>query len=285
MVSRAALHCESVGGRNRLTRLRSHGQIVLRPTQPKGFEPWAHRSASVARVSVSAGTAGPLGGDRLSLDVHVGTGAVLVLNEISATLALPGTSGAQSSMTYTVRVDRGATLIWLPEPVIAARGCDHRQDIRVELAADARFFLRESLITGRHGEDPGDVQQRVRITRDGAPVYDQNLRLGARFRGWDSPGVTDRARAVGSVVVVDPGSTIGRGRADLVDEGTVTLGLEHDVVQVSAVAGDSLKLCTSIDAALARLGVPWTPEIRPPRPGNGTISGEDHSQEPIEETT
>lgn len=284
MVSRAVLHCDRVeGGVNRLTRLRSHGQIVLRPTQPKGFEPWASRSANAARVSVSAGTAGPLGGDRLSLDVHVGDGAVLVLNEISATVALPGTSGDRSVITFSVRVDRGATLIWLPEPVIAARGCDHRQEISVELAADARFFLRESLITGRYGEEPGDVQQHVRVLREGVPVYDQNLRLGPGFRGWDSPAVTDRARAVGSMIVVDPGSTIGVGRSDLVDHATVSVGLEDDVVQVSAVAPDSLELARSMDEALSRLGPPWAPDDSARNPGGEPATGPDDPHEPLEE--
>lgn len=274
MTSRAVLHCENVGGRsNRITRLRSHGQIVLRPTGPKGFEPWTHRSATAGRVSVSAGAAGPLGGDRLSLDVYVGSGAVLVLNEISATLALPGTSGEQSIVTFTVRVDDGATLIWLPEPVIAAHDCDHRQNIRVDLAADARFFLREQLITGRHGETPGNIQQHVRVVRDGAPVYDQNLRLGTHFRGWNSPAVTNRSRAVGSIIVVDPASTIGAGRADLIDDNTVSLGLADDIVQVTAVAADNLELSRSLDEALRRLGPPWSPAVpstgdrRPPPPG------------------
>lgn len=270
MNARAVLHCEHVDGRNRITRMRSHGQIVLRPTQPTGFEPWAHRSTTAARVSISAGTAGPLGGDRLTLDVHVGPGSTLVLNEISATLALPGTSGEQSIITYTVRVDEGATLIWLPEPVIAARDCDHRQDIRVDLAADARFFLRESLITGRHGEEPGNIQQHVRVVRDGEPVYDQNLRLGSRFAGWDSPSVTDRSRSVGSIVVVDPGSTLGAGRADLIDHDTVSLGLADDVVQVTAVAADSLTLARSLDEALRRLGPPWSPGRPPPAPSDAT---------------
>lgn len=283
MASRAVLHCESVDGRNRITRMRSHGQIVLRPTRPKGDEPWAHRSASAARVSIAAGSAGPLGGDRLALDVHVGPGAVLVLNEISATLALPGTSGEQSVITYTVRVDEGATLIWLPEPVIAARDCDHRQDIHIDLASDARLFLRESLITGRHGEESGNIQQHVRVVRDGEPVYDQNLRLGSRFPGWDSPSVTDRSRSVGSIIVVDPGTTLGAGRADLIDDDTVSLGLADDVVQVTAVAADSLTLSRSLDEALRRLGPPWAPHGPPARAAPPTTT--DHSQQPLEEQT
>ncbi|WP_051299341.1 urease accessory protein UreD [Arthrobacter castelli] len=259
MTARAAVSCQNVdGAANRLTRLRSEGQFVLRPTHPKGFEPWAHGAAAAGRVSVSAGTAGPLGGDRLSLDVYVGPGAVLVLNEISATLALPGTSGEQSVITFTVRVDDGATLIWLPEPVIAARNCDHRQDIRVSLAASARFLLREELIVGRHNEAPGNIAQHVRVVRDDRPIYDQNLRLGDRYQGWDSPSVADRSKAVGNMLIVDPASGIGTNRADLIEANTVGVGLDDDVVQASAVAADSLALSHALDEVLNRLGPPWS---------------------------
>lgn len=147
MSASAALTCElDARGANRLSRMRSEGQLVLRPTHAKGFEPWAHYQAGVARVSLSAGTAGPLGGDRLHLEVVIGDGASLVLNEISATLALPGTTGDRSLMSIDVQVGEGAGFIWLPEPVIAAHGCDHRQEVRVRLAESARVLLREELI-------------------------------------------------------------------------------------------------------------------------------------------
>lgn len=266
MSASAALTCELDGrGTNRLSRLRSEGQLVLRPTHPKGFEPWAHRRGEVARVSLSAGTAGPLGGDRLHLDVVVGDGASLVLNEISATLALPGTTGDRSLMSIDVQVGEGACFIWLPEPVIAARGCDHRQEVRVRLAESARFFLREELIAGRHGEQPGTIAQRVRVTRGGAALYDQELRLGERHIGWDTPAVADAARCVGSTLVVDPGGTIGTGsavsqtRSDVVDDSTTIMGIAADTVQISSVGEDNLAVGRSTSAALRKLGRPWAP--------------------------
>ena len=262
MDAHAAIGCELVAGSNRLTRLRSQGQLVLRPTYPKGFEPWADGSRSVARASLSAGAAGPLGGDRLFLDIHVGPDATLVLNEVSATLALPGVRGGRSVMTYRVHVEAGGTLIWLPEPVIAAHHCDHRQLIHVELAPTARFHLREQLILGRHGEPPGDLGQHLRIVRGAEVLHDQELRLGSNQQGWDSPAVLERAQAVGTLVVVDPGSGIGRGRSDLVNDSTISVGIDDDVVQATALAPDSLLLSHSLDSALRCIGAPWAP---PPR--------------------
>ncbi|MGH3352268.1 MAG: urease accessory protein UreD [Nocardioides sp.] len=265
MRARAALTCERYGTTHRLTRLRSEGPLALRPTRPKAFEPWVQGDASAGRVSLSAAAAGPLGGDRLELDVRVGAGAVLVLNEISATLALPGTTGAQSEMRFTIRVDDDATLIWMPEPVIAARRCDHRQSITVDLATSARFYLREELIVGRHNEEPGNIEQRLRIVRGGAPVYDQDLRLGSRYAGWDSPAVTEGRRAAGTMIIVDPGSGIGRGRTDLINKEAVSVGLDDDVVQATATAPDNLTLARALDEALALVGAPWsTPSTNPP---------------------
>lgn len=257
MTAHGVLRCEYVDGRNTITRMRSEGQFVLRPTHPKAFEPWTNRSPSAARVSISAGTAGPLGGDHLSMDVHVGPGATLVLNDISATLALPGNHGERSEMTCRIRIEDGGTLVWMPEPVIAARGCDHQQRILVDLDAGSRFYMREELIIGRHNEEPGNIEQRVRISRSGHAVYDQNLQLGSRYAGWNSPSVTSSAKAVGTMIIVDPGTEIGAERSDLINADTVSVGLEPDVVQTTAVAATSLELSRALDAAASLIGPPW----------------------------
>ena len=146
--------------RSRVSTLRPEAPFALRLTRAKAPEPWAAYAADVARVSVTAGAAGPVGGDRLALHIHVGQGSSLVLSEISPTLVLPGPHGEQSQTQVRIRVEAGGTLIWLPEPMIAARGCDHLNDVRVDLVQGARFFMREELLLGRHGEQSGRLTQR-----------------------------------------------------------------------------------------------------------------------------
>ena len=211
MVARAALASElAAGGRtSRVRTLRSDGPLVLRPCHPKGPEPLIHRRHGVARVALAAGTAGPLGGDKYSLDVHVEAGSTLVLLEVSAMLVLPGAGGGRSHMSIDVRVEEGATFVWWPEPIIAARRCDHRHDVRIALARGARMILREEMILGRHGEAPGDLAGRLRITRGGAALYDQRLSFGPASDGWDGAAVLGDAGAVGSVIAVDPGWEAG----------------------------------------------------------------------------
>jgi urease accessory protein len=267
MRATAALGVEAValpGGavRSRIRTLRSQAPLMLRPTHPKGPEPWTGDDAGASRVCLAAGAAGPIGGDAYTLDVEVGAGSSLVLREISASLLLPGPHAEQSTLRTTVQVGAGATLVWLPEPMIAARGCHHRTDVRVELAAGARLVLREELLLGRHGEQPGAVAARVRIRLDGRPLLHQDLTLGPGAVGWDSAAVTGGRRAFGSLVVVDPAWEDTPPPAALLGDAAAVLPLPGPAALVSAVAADALQLRDCLDAALSLLTAP-SEERRP----------------------
>ncbi|WP_233488878.1 urease accessory protein UreD [Blastococcus sp. TF02-09] len=225
---------------------------MLRPTHAKGPEPWTTGDTRLARVCLAAGAAGPIGGDEYELTVDVGAGSTLVLRDVSATLLLPGPHGAQSRLRTTVRVGAGATLVWLPEPVIAAHDCHHRTDVHLELDADARLVVREELLLGRHREQPGDVVQRLRIRRAGWPLLDQQLAVGPRAVGWDGPAVTGGRRAIGSLVVVDP-AWADAPTAALLGDDTAVLPLQGPAALVSALGSDAQALRRSLDAALDRL--------------------------------
>jgi urease accessory protein len=261
MRATAALGVEAValpGGavRSRIRTLRSQAPLVLRPTHPKGPEPWTWHDVGVARVCLVAGAAGPIGGDAYTLDVEVGAGSTLVLREISASLLLPGPHGEQSTLRVTVQIGAGATLVWLPEPVIAARGCHHRTDVRVELAAGARLALREELLLGRHGEQPGAVLTHLRISLDGRPLLHQDLSLGPGTEGWESAAVTGGRRALGSLVVVDPAWEHGPPPATLLGDTAAVLPLPGPAALVSALAPDALRLRDCMDAGLTLLTAP-----------------------------
>ncbi|WCR10896.1 urease accessory protein UreD [Paracoccus stylophorae] len=259
MTARAVLASEtdSHRRRSRIATLRSDGPLVLRPCHPKGPEPLVHRDAHVARVALAAGTAGPLGGDDYRLDIHVGAGSTLVLTEISAMLVLPGASGGLSRMTVRATVGPGATFVWWPEPIIAAARCDHRHDVRIALDGTARMILREEVLLGRHGERPGDFTGRLRITRDGVPLYDQQSRVGPSACGWDSAAVLGDAGAFGSVIAVDPGWGDDPPRADPFHRDAALTPLPGPAVAIGAVAPDSLQLRRLLTGGLTRLGPPW----------------------------
>jgi urease accessory protein len=249
-------HCARTGGRGRshVTVLRSQPPLMLRLTMPSGPEPWTADASEPARVCLAAGAAGPIGGDQLALHVNVGPGSTLILGEVSATLLLPGPHGAQSRTQVWVHVGAGATLIWLPKLVIAAHGCHHATDVRVDLDPDARLLLREELLLGRHHEQPGNLHQRLRVRRGGHPLLHQHLAIGPDAAGWDGPAVTGGHRALGSILVVDPAWTHASPAATALDDDTALLPLNGPAVLISALTADSLTLRRRLDTGLHALG-------------------------------
>lgn len=143
--------------------------------------------------------AGPLGGDRLRLEVVVAAGTKLTVRSVAAGLAQRG-NGTVSTHHTEVTVEDGAHLDWLVEPLIAAAGCDHRASATVHLGADASVAWRDELILGRSGERPGRCVSGVRIVRDGVPVVHHEL--STVVAGSDGPAVTAGAKVVGQLAVV-----------------------------------------------------------------------------------
>lgn len=253
-------HGDHDTAQTRITRLRSDPPLVLRPTNPVGPEPlrrWKLRDPATARVSLAAGAAGPVGGDQLRLDVECGAGAALVLRSIAATLVLPGPDGRPSRSETTVRVAAHATLVWLPGPVIAARGCHHHAATNVFLEPGARLIVREELVLGRHHEPPGSIRQRLRVTFGDRPIHDQELHIGFAAPGWDGPAVTGGRRALGSLLVIDPAWGTGDGlpaAATGTDAALLPLGAGPAVL-ATALAPDTLTLRSRLDDLLAGLDV------------------------------
>ncbi|WP_162802994.1 urease accessory protein UreD [Ornithinimicrobium avium] len=240
---------------SRVARLRAQAPLVPRPTGASGFEPYVRRDPSAVRVTLSTGAAGPIGGDHYELEVVVGAGSTLVLREVSATLVLPGPHGDTSRTLVRVRVEEGATFVWVPEPLIVAHRCSHEHDVRIDLSADSRLFVREELVLGRHGEPPGDLRAQLRVRREGAPLMAQSLQLGPGADGYAGAAVLGPHRGVGTAVVVEPdGHGIG---AASTQDATATMPLDRTALQVSALGEDALQLRRRMDAALAGCGPAW----------------------------
>ncbi len=261
MTARAAVATGLDPGRtgSRVEVLRSQGHLVLRPCNPVAPEPLTHRRPGVARVALAAGTAGPVGGDDFALDVRVGEGSTLVLSDISSLLVLPGPRGDRSRMRVTVRVEADATFVWVPRPVIAARGCRHSHDVQIDLGPDSRMVLREETLLGRHREEPGDFETTLRVTLGGRPLYHQQLRFGPDADGSRGPAVLGPNRAVGSILVVDPAWSDATPAPDAYDPDAALCALPGPGVLMSAVAPDNLRLRRLLDAGLDKLGPPWRP--------------------------
>ncbi len=244
--------------RTRITRLRSDPPLVLRPTNPAGPEPlrrWDLRGLVPAWVSLVGGAAGPVGGDDLRLSIEVEPGAALVLRSVAATLALPGPHGQPSRSEVTVRVAEGGVFVWLPGPLIAAQACHHHAITQVKLEPGARLLLREELLLGRHGEQPGAVRQRLRVCLGSCPLHDQELAVGPGAAGWNSSAVTGGHRALGSLLVVDPDWPDHPAGlpAPAMGVDTALLSLSGPAVLITALANDGLALRHRLDTGLAEV--------------------------------
>lgn len=238
MRARVQVRAEPDGrGGTRLPVLRCAPPVSLRPI------------GEVLHLVASA--AGPLGGDEVEVEVEVAPGASLTVTSMAASLALPGRSGAPSSVRVTARVGEGAALRWLPEPLVACRGCDHRTSAEVEVADGADLEWREELVLGRHGESPGRCRTRLRIAVGGRPLLRHELRTGAGVPGWDGPAGLAGARAVGQLALVGP-RRWQTGEAAALGPDAALLELDGPGVLVTALAADAPALRQALELGRRR---------------------------------
>src|ERR1700730_15966304 len=105
----------------------------------EGHVPYAARVASAAsdwaRVVLVQTIAGPLAGDRATIEVEGGPGAALELVGNPPTLAYPSASPACHELR--VRLEADARFVWFPEPLILAAGCDLNASVEFALASGA----------------------------------------------------------------------------------------------------------------------------------------------------
>ncbi|BCJ55693.1 urease accessory protein UreD [Actinoplanes sp. NBRC 14428] len=265
MRAEASLVAEADGaGGTRLAVLRGESPLLLRRTGPRG---------PGVTVHLVGGAAGPLRGDDLRLTIAVGERATLSVRSVAAQLALPGRPGAPPSrLVVTATVAAGGALLWAPEPLIAAAGCDHVAVTDVTVADGGTLVWRDDLVCGRHAEEPGDVRSGVTIRYAGRTLYRHELAVGPAAPGWSGPAVLGTARAIGSLIVAgpspspslspgsgsgsgassgpdpaDPGSGPGSARLGLLGGDAVVMPLAGPGVLASAVGPDIRQVRAALD--------------------------------------
>jgi len=197
----------------------------------RGAAPLLPRRTGPGEIHFVGGAAGPLGGDRLRIELSVGPSAFLLVRTVAASIALPGPSGDLSRLEVHASVARGGRLVWLPEPLIATARCRHEVLSTVELAEGAELLWREELIGGRMGEPAGDARLWTSVTRAGRPWYVGELSVGPSAPGWAGPAVLGSARAYASVLSTSDGAT-GPGIMELAGGGVLGVALGDDLPDV-----------------------------------------------------
>lgn len=229
-------------GVTRLAVLRGESPLLLRRTGP--------RDAADATVHLVGGAAGPLRGDDLLLEIEVGPGAHLEIRSVAATLLLPGRPAPPSRLT--IRATVAGSLRWLPEPAIAAAGCDHHASAEVEVAGGGDLLWRDDLVCGRHDEVSGSVRSDITVRYAGRTLYRHRLTVGPDAPGWSGAAVLGDARATGTAVMAGP-SLPG---PHLPAEGAAVMALAGPGVLATATGADIREVQAALDPFCTVLTAP-----------------------------
>lgn len=119
--------------------------------------------------------AGPLAGDHDRLRIVVGVRAALIVRPVAATVALPG--ARRTRLDLEVHVGAGGRLVLEEAPLIVTAGADVERRATVELAAGAVAALRDVVILGRCGEPGGQLVSTLRVTDEAGVVIHDTVRL------------------------------------------------------------------------------------------------------------
>lgn len=167
--------------------------VVLRPTGPH-------------RVHLVQAAGGPLGGDDLALDVHLGAGVSLQLRSAAAMVVQAGHPPAAARWTVAAALAAGAVLDWRPEPTVVCDGAELHSGMTVAMQRGARAMLREVVVLGRAGQRGGCFHGALTVEYGGVPLLVHTLLLDGADPVLAGPAGTGGARVAGMLTVVGAGT-------------------------------------------------------------------------------
>ncbi|MGA9309846.1 MAG: urease accessory protein UreD [Pseudonocardiaceae bacterium] len=193
------------------SRMQAHAELIVE-TGPvavclrwRCVSPVVLRQTGPHRVHLVQAAGGPLGGDDLALDVHLGVGAALELRSAAAMVVQAGGAPAAARWTAAVTLGAGAVLDWRPEPTVVCDGAELRSRMTVEVQRGAQATLREVVVLGRASQAGGRYYGELAIDFDGAPLLNHALLLDGADPVLAGPAGAGGARVVGMLAVVGEG--------------------------------------------------------------------------------
>lgn len=169
---------------------------------------------------------GLTGGDRMQIAVAQEPGTRLTVTTQTAERAYRSVTG-QAQVQARFQLGAGAHLDLLPQETILFDRAALSRDQHVALSGDATCLWAETLILGRAamGEVVRqlDLRDRRRISRDGRPVFVENLRLDdGTLTGGTAMLAGCRALATLVLVAPDAADRLGAARAALGSDGAAS---------------------------------------------------------------
>lgn len=189
-----------------------------------------------ARVALVPDGALLLADDHVRISIEVGPGAALEIVEPGGTVAYD-MDGRWAQWDVAITLGSAATLVWHGEPFVISGGAGVRRTTTVVVGDNAGLALREAVVLGRHGEEPGRlVQQTVCTDPAGAPLLVEGLDVDA----------TSCGPLLGGLPVMVSVLVLGAPRCDVAGQ-TVCYDLESGGHLYRACAGS---VHEAVDAAL-----------------------------------
>lgn len=175
-----------------------------------------------------------LAGDALQTEIRLGPGARLDLLEVAATVAHPSRGGPRVSLQTNVHIGADAILAWDAKPLVLCEGCDVLRLITIELDAGAVMVMRDTLVFGRAGEQPGAFATRTVATYDGAPLHHEALDT-SDVDTFRSASVMGQARVLDAVAIYGARRE-GTGVLQLAGPGSLRMIPAADAADAARVA-------------------------------------------------
>jgi urease accessory protein len=174
----------------------------------------------LAAVTICSPAGGVLQGDRLRMEIRVETGARLRLETQSAT-RIYGMPDAVATAEIVYKLDGGAFLEYVPDPLIPYAAASYRQQSTWEVAESATLIVGEVVAAGREARGERAAYRRIETALearrpDGRVLFRDACRLVPISPHPALPqrgrGIGTDASAIGSIFVVS--STFGASGFD-----------------------------------------------------------------------
>ena len=238
------------GNQSRLKDLRQQGSY--RAIFPRPME------GSVEAVIIN--TAGGItGGDEFVTQITANDHAKISITTQAAERIYRTPDLTLGSMQTHLCTKPNAQLYWLPQETILFEGSRLYRRLEAEVSEDSKFLMVEPLIFGR--EASGESLQScylddtVCITKGKKPIYVDRIKLsGDITSNLNRPAVADGARAMASIVLVDPKAkhTLASINALLPSSAGASL-LATDILVVRLLCADSFALRNALIPILKHL--------------------------------
>lgn len=156
------------------------------------------RDGMRAHVALAAAGMLLLGGDRVHVEIDVGPGCLLEVQDVGGTIAYRA-DGGRSSWSMEAVIRPGGVLLWHGLPFVVTDGADVERRSSFRLDAGASAVIRETLVLGRHGEHGGRLDSSFSSADPQGALLVEHLALDGAA---PEPGVLGAHRVLDSVIAL-----------------------------------------------------------------------------------